>query len=146
MSKIIVVECDPTTVYQQIVADKNMFVVALRPHLYIEGSPAGTVKVQVLDTNNNVVAESSAQTITSLKTDTYAHKYIKFDVNANLRKDVSYRLAVVCGGGYVFNNTNFVGVCLDWDSPKVAASYSPNTGFNAALDFEIWERLTSCEF
>lgn len=143
MSTLVVIECDPDTVYQQIVADKNMFVVALRPHLYIHGSPAGSVKVQVLDTNNRVVAESATQTITSLKTESYAHGYIKFDINASLRKGTSYRLAVVCGGGYTFSESNYIGVCLDWDSPKVECSYSPNTGFNAALDFEIWERLTS---
>lgn len=142
MSTQIVIECRPT-VYQSIKASKDMFVIALRPHLYIHGAPTGTVKVQVQDENGRVVAESSTQTITDLKTLAYAHKYALFYINANLVEDSFYRLAVVCGGGYSFSESAYVAVCLDWDNPKTEATYSPSAGFNGALDFEIWERVTT---
>lgn len=142
MSTLIVSECDPS-VYQQITADENMFVVAIRPHLYIHGSPSGTVKVQVQDENGYVITESSAQTITDLKTATYAHKYIEFELNTNFVEGSVYRLAVVCEGGYSFSESAYVGVCLDWDNPKINASYNPNVGASAALDFEIWVRKAS---
>lgn len=139
MSTLVSIECNPS-VYQSIKANSNMFVVSLRPHLKITGAPSGTVKVQIQDENGRVIVESSALTITSLKTLAYAHKYIDFQIQANLAKDVFYRLAVVCGGGYSYSNTDYVAVCLDWDNPKTEVTYSPSTGLNGALDFEIWER------
>jgi hypothetical protein len=142
VSNLILIECKPD-VYQSIKADKDMFVVALRPHLYIHGSPTGTIKVQVQDAGGKVVAESASQTITDLKTLAYAHKYALFYINANLVEDSFYRLAVVCGGGYAFSEAAYVGVCLDWDNPKTETTYSPGSGYSAALDFEIWERVTT---
>ena len=141
MSTLIVSECKPS-VYQPIKADKNMHVFAIRPHLYIHGSPAGTIKVQVQDANGYVVAESATQVITSLKALAHAHYYIRFDVKASLIKNISYRLAVVCGGGYSFSESAYVGVCLDWDRTKINMAYTPANSYQTPLDFEIWERLT----
>lgn len=137
---LIVNECKPT-VYQAIKPTENIFVVAIRPHLYIHGTPAGTVKVQIQDGNGRVVAESNSLTITSLKSLSYAHKYYKFDIYSSLIKDVSYRIAVVCGGGYSFNESAYVGVCHDWDNTKSSLEYTPVSDFEKPLDIEIWQRI-----
>lgn len=146
MSRVLVSECKPT-VYQPIKADSNMYVVALRPHLMIFGNPTGTVKVQIQDGNGYVVAESSTMTVTEIKTlaeitQDYFHGYIRFYINASLINDVSYRLAVVCGGGYSFSESAYIGVALDWDNTKINTAYTPSNSFQCPLDFEIWERKT----
>lgn len=140
MSTLILIENVPT-VFQEITMLQNMYLAHVRPHLFIKGSPAGTVKVQLQDENGRVIATSNSLTITALKTATYAHKYYRFDINANLIDGQIYRVAVICEGGYSYVESDFVGVCLDWDNPKVSASYINNGGVNAALDFELWERV-----
>lgn len=137
--KLVVNECKPST-YQVISPDEKMFVIAIRPHLYIHGAPIGTVKVQIQDTNGLVVAESNALTITSLKAQSYAHGYFKFDIAANLTDESSYRIAIVCGGGYSFSESAYVGVCRDWDNTKSTLGYASTGAFSAPLDIEIWYR------
>lgn len=139
--KLLVAECKPS-VSQPITPSEPIFVIAIRPHLYIHGSPSGTVKVQILDSNDRLVIESSTIALNSstLKTLDYAHKYYKFDLNANLSADVSYKIAVVCGGGYSFSESAYVGVCLDWDNTKTSTGYTPDNDFEKPLDIEIWER------
>lgn len=136
---LIVSECKPDA-YQEIVPTKPIFVYAIRPHLYIHGSPAGTVKVQIQDANGYMVAESATQSIATLKTATYAHKYYRFEIASNLMQDTTYRIAVVCGGGYSFSESAYVGVCHDWDNTKSDLSYVASDSFNKPLDIEIWER------
>jgi len=146
VSTQLVSECKPSA-YQPIKADKNMYVVALRPHLYIHGNPTGNVKVQIQDANGYMIAESATETIANLKTLgsytlDYVHGYFRFYVSTSLIDQVSYRLAVVCGGGYSFSESNYVGICLDWDDTKISLNYTPVNKFQHPLDFEIWERLT----
>lgn len=137
--KLIVNECKPDA-YQVVTPDEKVFVVAIRPHLYIHGAPSGNIKVQIQDTNGLLIAESSTQTITSLKTLTYAHGYVKFDLDANLTDESSYRIVVVCGGGYAFSESAYVGVCRDWDNTKTTLGYTSNGAYTSPLDIEIWHR------
>lgn len=144
MSTLLVSECKPST-YQKITADKNMFLVALRPHLYIHGNPSGDIKVQVQDANGVVISESSSETIANIKvlaehTEDYVHGYFRFYINANLVDQSQYRLAIVGSNGYSFSESDYVGVCLDWDNTKSNLGYSPANSFSYPLDIEIWER------
>ena len=136
---LIVAECKDS-VSQAIRPTEPLFVVAIRPHLYVHGSPSGTVKVQLLDGNDRVVSTSNSLNLSSLKTLDYSHKYYKFDMNANLAADVSYKIAVVCEGGYSFSESAYVGVCLDWDNTKSELAYTPSGDLQRPLDIEIWER------
>lgn len=138
--KLIVSECKPS-VYQTIQATSPLIVVAFRPHLYIHGSPAGTVRVELQDASGRTIKASADQTITSLKTSTYAHKYYRFDLSCELAESTSYRVAIVCAGGYSFSESAYVGVCHDWDQTKTATSYTPEDSFRKPLDIEIWERV-----
>ena len=137
---LIVSECMPSA-YQFITPTSPVFVYAIRPHLYIHGSPAGTVTVQIQDDMGRVVQEATPLTITTLKTLAYAHGYFRFLMSANLAQDATYRIAVVCGGGYSFSESAYVGVCHDWDNTKATLSYTANGSFEKPLDIEIWEKL-----
>lgn len=138
--KLIVNECKPST-YQAIRPTENLFVVAIRPHLYIHGAPTGTVKVQIQDSNGRLVKESPSQTITGLKALAYAHKYYRFDLETSLIAGEAYRIAIVCGDGYSFSESAYVGVCQDWDGTKTDLEYTPGGDFEKPLDIEIWQRI-----
>lgn len=143
MSTLLVHECDAgnsNTVFQEIIPTKNINLSAIRPNLYIHNGPSGTVKVEVRDEFNRLIKASATQTITALKTLAFAHGYFRFNIDTPLIKNVKYRIAVVCGGGYTFAEGAYLGVLKDWDDKKTDQSYTPNVDFNAPLDFEIWER------
>ena len=137
--KLIVSECQPS-VYQSITATEPMIVIAFRPHLYIHGSPSGTVRVELQDSSGRTIKASATQTIASLKSLAYAHKYYRFDLACELSANTSYRIAIVCGGGYAFSESAYVGVCHDWDTTKSALGYTPIDSLRKPLDIEIWER------
>lgn len=140
MSTLVIVDCN-NSVYQSIRTTRHIDLVALRPRLYLHGSPSGTIKVAVQNSSGLTIAESSDQTITDLKTNTYAHGYYRFYITASLVKDEDYRFCVICGGGYSFSESAYVGVCTDWDSTKSQLDYTPSSAFEYPLDFEAWERI-----
>lgn len=113
---------------------------AVRPHLYKHNEPVGTIKVQVTDLNDQLIAESDALTITNISDAAFFHGYVTFYVNVQLRPDTTYRFKVVAGGGYSFTESAYVGVCNAFDLEKYSADYSPSNGANACLDLELWRR------
>lgn len=129
---------DPVT--KQITPTKNLNVVALRPHLWIQGAPGGTVKMQILDTSSKVIAESAARTVAGMKTLTYSHGFFYFAINAHLKKDTPYLIGLRSGGGYTYSDTNFVAWCNAFDLGRQNPSYSNNVGINAPLNCEIWTK------
>jgi hypothetical protein len=149
MSKLVVHECD-SEVFQEFVADKNSYITAVRPHLYIHNLPAGDIKVRLTDSEGRLIAESQATTITTLAsniltdlgtTGAYIHAYVRFDFNVPVRKGVTYRWYVTCFNGYSFAESAYVGVCKDWDNTKKPTTYTPSIQLNAPIDFEEWERV-----
>lgn len=147
MSTLIVHECQPE-VFQEIVPSNNILLKAIRPHLYIHNSPAGTIQIRITDTNGKEIYATGTSTIASLKSqieavvgaNDFIHAWPQIEVKAGLRKNETYRIYVTCGGGYSFAESAYVGVCKDWDNTKITSTYSPSTEFNAPIDFELWER------
>ena len=137
MSHLIVHECTPE-VFQEIVPLSNMFLTGIRPHLYIHGAPSGSVKVRITDVNDRLISESAGVSIGTLKALTYAHGWWLFDLNTPLRKGETYRIYITGFSGYSFAESDYIGVCKDWDSEKTDQTYSPNDELNAPLDFETW--------
>jgi hypothetical protein len=113
---------------------------AVRPHLYKHNSPSGTVKVQVTDLNDELIAESDELTITDISAEDFFHGYITFYINAQLRPDTVYKFKTVCGGGYTFSDSAYLGVVNAFNGEKYESDYSPSEDFNAALDLELWKR------
>jgi len=137
MSKIIVHECRPE-VFQEIVPLENLFLSAIRPHLYIHNAPAGDIKLRLTDGNDKLISESTGIVLTTLKSLAFAHGYYTFDLNTPLAKGLTYRLYFTGFNGYSFSESAYVGVCKDWDSEKTTQTYLHNDGTNAPLDFETW--------
>ena len=137
--KLIVHELD-TSLFQEVRTDWRYHQVTnVRPHVYRHDSPAGTVKVQIQDSDENLIAESASRTIADIGEGTYWHGYANFEVAAQLEPDTVYRVVLVAAG-YTFGESAYLGWCNGFDLNKYDASYSPSSGFNAPLDVEIWHR------
>lgn len=127
------------SVQQEIEVTENLNVVAIRPHLYRHGNPAGSLKLQILDSNEKLITESETVDISDIGTLTYFHGYVRFNVNVALKSGSLYWVRLV-GNGYTFNESAYVGWCNDYDLQKVDRTYTPNGDWQAALDLEIWTR------
>lgn len=136
-------ECEAgSSLYQEFTASDNMDVVAIRPRLYKHNNPAGSLTVKIKDSNGYQVATSSSVAISDIHSTfgaNYAHGYYRFYVAANLVSGQTYRVYLE-NSGYAFAEGAYVAWCTCNDLQRVSADYSPTTGLNSPLDFEIWER------
>lgn len=123
----------------KILRDANILFV--RPHVFKKGNPAGSLRINIKDSNGFLIERSSVVTIASISTFNFAHGYLRFDLTTPLKKDFIYILELEGFSGYSFSETNHIGFCKDFDLRKVTADFSPNTGLNSALDLELWERV-----
>lgn len=145
MSSLILEELiEPTPLVQSITSDIDQTITIVRPHLYLQNSPPGAIKMEVYDSGDTtLLAESSELTIASLKsqagiTQDYFHGYIRFDLNVGLSEGETVLFKLVPATGYTFSSTDFVGWCLDYDLRKYTANYTPNAGQDASFDVELW--------
>jgi hypothetical protein len=126
--------------YQEITPDKNTLVEVIRPHLYKHNNPNGTLYLQIQDLGGQLVAQSPiGLTASEISLSDFYHGYISFELKVHLMKDVTYRLALV-STDYCFSEAAYIGWCSAYDLKKYPSDYSPDIGFNAPLDLEIWER------
>lgn len=137
--QLYVSELDSNSLYQEIIPNRSSILVAIRPRLYVHGNPSGSIKLQILDQNNELIAESETLTISNIYSSVgslgYYHGFVRFYVNAYLMKDTPYRIKLV-GSGYTFSESAWVGWCSETENPKYTLSSSTGWG----LDLEIWNR------
>lgn len=126
--------------YQTFKPTKNYNVEAIRPHIYKHGSPTGSLKLQILDSQNEIVAESTEVPISSISDATYFHGYVRFYINVHLKNDVEYRLVVMGTGGYSFSESAYCGACNDFDLQTLDRNYTAISNGDSSLDFQIWSR------
>jgi hypothetical protein len=138
--KLCVHELTGSGLTQELIADRNVNVVAIRPHIYKHNAPAGTLKVKILDASDVEIAESDAVTITNISGQPFYHGYVRFYINAYLKRDETYKIKLVGEGGYSFNESAYVGWCNDYDSAKYDTDYVVAHAVVRPLDLEIWER------
>ena len=119
----------------KLLADVNLRYI--RPHIYKKNSPAGSLRLDIKDQDNHLIASSDVITIASISAFDFAHGYLRFDVLTPLKKDLIYFIELV-GVGYTFTENAHIGFCKDFDLRKVSANFSPNTGLDSALDLELW--------
>lgn len=112
---------------------------AMRPHIYKAGFPAGSLKMQIQDLDGRVIGESETIAISAITAATYSHGYLRFYIDAHLKADTVYRIALIAAGGYSFAEAAWVGWCNDFDLQKVPREWTPNMGVHAALDLELWD-------
>lgn len=137
--RLIVHELKSTPLYQKIKPSRNTIVEAIRPHLVKFANPSGSLKLQIQDSEGNVIAESESLTITDLSEATYSHGKYRFYINAHLKKDTTYRVALL-SEGYSFSEAAYVGWCNSYDLSSYDANYTPSTGYSAPLSLEVFER------
>lgn len=138
--KLIVNELKAATpTYQSITVNKNSLLVAVRPHLYIHSNPSGSLKIQILDSNDELITESETLIISDITTSSYFHGYVRFYVNLYLKKDVEYKIKLA-STGYTYSKTSYVGWCNGFDLNKYEMDYTPVNLFTYPLDVEFWTR------
>ena len=124
--------------FQSFMPDSNKQVSAIRPHLYIRNNPVGNVKVQVLTSDDVLITESDPVAFSEITNAIEYHGYVAFFLNASLKKDETYRIKIVSGGGYSFSESAYVAICNDYDLRKYTPEYTIASVWQAPLDIEIW--------
>lgn len=137
--KLIVNELKTALMYQEISPSKNTIIAAIRPHLYIHNNPAGSLKLQILDQNNELIVESETLAISTMTSALYYHGYIRFYINFYAQKDQIYRIKLT-SSGYTYSSTSYVAWCNDWDLSKYQSDYTLTVDNKTPLDMEIWSR------
>lgn len=138
--KLIVHELEDVGLTQELTADRNMIVEAVRPHLYRHNFADGTLKLQILDQTDTVIGESDPVNISDIGSQAFFHGPVRFDINAGLKKNQTYKFKLVGEGGYSFSESAYIGWCNGFDLGKYAPTYTPEAMINYPLDLEVWER------
>lgn len=148
MSKLIVHELGITgsfgnTELKQLitVGNRDILAHAIRVHLYKHLAPAGSVYLQIQDTNGKKVKDSEVLANTAISSASYYHGMIKFEIQAALKKNTQYYV-VLKSSGYTFSESAWIGWCNDYDLRRVPVNFTtPSTiGVNSPLGMEIWSR------
>jgi hypothetical protein len=128
-----------TELKQKITATVDQNVYSIRPHLYKNLAPAGSLTIEVRDENDLLIAESSSLSIGSIPSGNYYHGYVEFMIDCQMKANTDYYVALV-PNGYTFSDSAFIGWCNDFDLSKYASDDVLAIGANAPLDMEIWAK------
>lgn len=109
---------------------------AIRPHLLKFLNPAGSLYMEIEDTDSNVVATSEEIDIVDISVADYFHGYIRFFIDAVLAPDTDYNF-YLRHTGYTFDEAAYIGWCNDYDLRKYELGYEADD-LTAPLDQEIW--------
>jgi hypothetical protein len=137
--KLIVHELEASGLVQELTATKTTNIYAVRPHIYRHNFPTGSLKMQILDTSDNLIGESAEVTIASIGSADFFHGYVRFLFSCGVTKDTSYKFKLVSTGGYSFNESAYIGWCNGYDLGKYDTTYTTSI-INTPLDLEVWER------
>ncbi len=140
--KLIIQELDSDGLEQVMIPSKNTIVSAIRPHIYRHNFATGSLKVQIYNESDTLLAESSSVNISDIAALNYFHGYVRFNIDLYMQANVSYRVKLVGGDGYTFNESAYIGWANGYDLAKYPLTDEPLSDFNFPLDLEIWERTT----
>jgi hypothetical protein len=129
-----------TEVKQRIlVGSKPKMLYAIQPYLYRHLSPAGSLYLQIQDTNGNMIANSETIAISSLPAGNYWHGFFRFLISAALKANTEYYVSLK-STGYTYGAGAYVGWCNAFEFKNAfPASYGGASGFSAPLAMRIWE-------
>lgn len=125
---------------QTVTASRDTNVIAIRPHLYKHNAPSGSLKIKLLNDADVEIAESESIAISSISGQPFYHGYIRFYINAYLKRGETYTIKLVSEGGYSFSEPAYIGWCNDYDFAKYDTDYEVSHVVLRPLDLEIWER------
>lgn len=147
MSQLLFNELD-TELYQEITSTKNQFIDAFHLHLIKYNQPSGSLLVDIRDSNDKIIATSSAVSNADIHSNAdagngqdYYHGLVRFLIDFNMRKGTTYRLVLKSTGGYSFSSSVFIGWCKDFDHlnkdglRRTGVSYSGAVGYSSSFDF-----------
>lgn len=141
--KLVVHELIATPLFQKIILkERDINVSFVRLHLYKALTSAGSLICQIWNEDQRVIAESSAVSINTISAANYFHGEVRFDVNAALKAEQVYYVALT-STGYTYSASNWVGWCNDWDLHKaeLADDEILLSGLrNRPLLIEFWEQ------
>lgn len=137
---LIIHELKAAGLTQTVTPERNTIVTAIRPHIYRHLAPTGSLKLELYDDSDVLVAESENVEIPDIGTMDYFHGYVRFYINAYLKKDVEYTIKLVGEDGYTFNESAFCGWANGFDLAKYPITTTPTNSMQYPLDLEIWER------
>lgn len=137
--KLLVRELDSASVYQTIVPLRNTIVEAIRPHLLKYSNPSGSLKLQIQNEAGLKITESQTVAISSISDGTYFHGKVRFYIDAHLKANTTYRVALI-GVGYTFSESAYIGWCNSFDLKSYPSNYTPSEGYHSPLALEVFER------
>lgn len=112
--------------------------VAIRPHLYRHGNPAGSLYLEI-HSENGLIATSEQISISSIGTQNYFHGFVRFYISKQLKPGVEYTIKLK-SDGYTFSEGSYVGWVLDHD--RTGYSTDSTIPLLAPFKFELWVRKT----
>jgi len=144
LSRLLVHELE-TELSQTVVPTRNVRIRAIYLGLLRYNTTTGTLTLRLEDTLGELNEASNAVNISALGSDTYVHGLFRFDLQASIRKDTTYKLTLTSGGGYSYSSSAFVGWKSDFDFTvdemrRVPVSYSPSKGYQAPLEYLVVEK------
>lgn len=138
--KIMVWELEASGLSQSFTPSKNTIVEAVRPHIYRHNFPTGTLKIEIYDSEDALVAESESIDIADIGSAAFFHGYVRFYIDAYLAADETYTFKLVGEDGYSFSEPAYCGWVNSVDLNKYPMGFSPANHAEYPLDLEIWER------
>lgn len=136
---LVLMELD-SDIDQTVTPPRNVIVEAIRPHLYRHNFPTGNLKLQILTIADVLVAESEEIAIEDIGEMDFFHGYVRFYINAYLKKDTQYKIRLTSTDGYVFDESAYCGWVNGYDLGKYQLDVIPNSVYQYPFDLEIWER------
>lgn len=138
---LVVHELDPH-IDQSVTPDRNTIIEAIRPHIYRHNFATGSLKLQIRDSLDSLVAESESIDIADIGSMAFFHGYVRFYIDAYLQGGESYTIRLIGGDGYTFDESTYCGWVNGYDLAKYPSITIPTKGVFHPLDLEIWERTT----
>lgn len=120
---------------QKVSCKRNANVQHIRAHLYLKNSPTGSVSLQILDANKQLIAVSNLVDLASITDAPYYHGMVRFDVKAQLRLDTPYYFRLK-SDSYTFSESSYVGWCADFDFKTY--DRTDQRALFAPKDYEVW--------
>lgn len=117
---------------------ENSMVGAVRPHLYIHNCPGVPLQVRILSLRGSLIAESDVIDTSEITAAPFYHGYVRFLIEANLKKGTKYRFQVAALSPYTFDSDSYVGVANDYDLRKYQPNPADPPSMLAPLDIEVW--------
>jgi len=122
----------------------NSEVHAIRPYLYVHNSPAGSLKVSLMDSAGTTTIASKEMTIAALiaglnSFSNYYHGYVLFELdNTAFIADGNYKIKLEGTNGYSFDEADYIGWISEHEDRKNDMNFTPAGDDENSFSYEVW--------